>query len=382
MKTKIYFPMIALVLTGIILAACSGLPTPGAENEATEVPIVKADTRVVVEGRLAPKQDVSLAFAASGEVAEVLVAEGDQVGAGDVLARLGNAEALEAGIANAELELLNAQQALDKLAEAAEEAQAPALRRIAEATRAVRDAQYQLDNYTVPADQEDLDPFEAASMMKEKLDEARAAFEPYKSRSSSDSTREQFKEALDEAQSDYNSAVRRLEYVIALSAAEADLEQALADYETIKDGPKADDVEAAQARITAAEANLASAKAQLDNLELRATISGVVITLDLIVGEQVTPGQPVVTIADTSVWVVETDTLTEIEVVEISTGQQVEIVADALPEQTLTGVVDSISDLFEEKRGDVTYTARILVDEIDPRLRWGMTVVVKFAENE
>jgi hypothetical protein len=55
-------------------------------------------------------------------------------------------------------------------------------------------------------------------------------------------------------------------------------------------------------------------------------------------------------------------------------------VPDALPSITLGGVVESISDTFEEKRGDITYTTRILVDEIDPRLRWGMTVVVSFEE--
>jgi hypothetical protein len=58
----------------------------------------------------------------------------------------------------------------------------------------------------------------------------------------------------------------------------------------------------------------------------------------------------------------------------------VEISPDALPELNLLGIVESISDTFEEKRGDITYTTRILVDEIDPRLRWGMTVVVSFEE--
>jgi hypothetical protein len=55
-------------------------------------------------------------------------------------------------------------------------------------------------------------------------------------------------------------------------------------------------------------------------------------------------------------------------------------VPDALPDLELTGTVESIDDFFEEKRGDVTYTARILLNESDPRLRWGMTVVVTFEE--
>jgi len=118
----------------------------------------------------------------------------------------------------------------------------------------------------------------------------------------------------------------------------------------------------------------------LDDLDLVATFGGTVVDFDLILGEQVTPGQPVVTVADFSQWYVETDNLTEIEVVDVAVGQAVTILPDALPDVELTGSVESITDFFEEKRGDITYTARILVDEIDPLLRWGMTVVVTFVE--
>lgn len=66
--------------------------------------------------------------------------------------------------------------------------------------------------------------------------------------------------------------------------------------------------------------------------------------------------------------------------VDIEIEQTVSIVPDALPEITLTGSVESIGDKFEEKRGGITYTTRILVEEVDPRLRWGMTVLVTFSE--
>jgi multidrug resistance efflux pump len=125
---------------------------------------------------------------------------------------------------------------------------------------------------------------------------------------------------------------------------------------------------------------LLAAESALSNLDLVATIDSNIVELNLTPGEQVTPGKPVVTLADFSQWYVETDDLTEIEVVDISLGQQVSFVPDALPEVSLSGQVESIGDKFEEKRGDITFTTRILVDEIDPRLRWGMTVVVTFEE--
>ena len=65
---------------------------------------------------------------------------------------------------------------------------------------------------------------------------------------------------------------------------------------------------------------------------------------------------------------------------EISLGQAVTVKPDALPDLELSGTVESISNLYEEKRGDITYTARILLVEDDPRLRWGMTFVVTFLE--
>jgi multidrug resistance efflux pump len=168
--------------------------------------------------------------------------------------------------------------------------------------------------------------------------------------------------------------------VIDLEAAESELDKTLEDYEKIKDGPDLDDVEAADARIAAAEAALASAQAERDRLDLVATIDGEIVTMDLIEGQQVAAGVPVLTLADFSQWYAETDNLTEIEVVNITLGQQAEVVPDALPDLTLAGEVESINEFAEEKRGDVTYTVRILLKEFDPRLRWGMTVLITFAE--
>lgn len=382
MKKQLSTLTILLVLTSFLIGACGALPSSGGDQaEPTAIPVVKADSRVVVEGRIVPNETVTLAYTTGGEIAEVLVEEGDLVKVGDVLARLGDREPLEANIVNAETELLNAQQALDKLEEQAGLAATEALRRIALATRALRDAQYKKDNYIVPSTQENFEPMEATVIFKEKLDEAQAVFDRYKRRSSSDPQREDAKEALDDAQSDYNTAVRRLEYEVAVDAAQDDLEKAIEDYDIYSAGPKPEDIKAAEARIAAAEANLAAAQSALNNLELIATIDGTIVDLNLTEGEQVSPGTPVVQITDFSTWYVETDNLTEIEVVEISLGQGAEIVPDALPDLTLRGVVDKINDQYEEKRGDVTYTVRIKLDESDPRLRWGMTVIVTFDES-
>ncbi len=325
-----------------------------------------------------PRDDVYLSFFTSGQVSEILVEEGDDVTAGEVVARIGNREEIEARIANARAELLAAQQAQQTLFELVDVARAEAAKAISAANRAVRDAQYALDNYTVPTNQKELTAREAVVAMKEALDAAREAFEVVKFRSSSDPVHETRKDDLDAAQSDYNSAVRRLELETALNQAETSLDKAIQDSQDLEAGPDADQLAAAEARVAAAEATIASAEAALDNLDLVATIDGTVVEQNLVVGQAVAPGTPVMRLADFSQMYVETDDLTELEVVEISVDQNASVVADALPEVTLNGVVEEIASVYEEKRGDITYTVRILLSEFDPRLRWGMTVAVTF----
>ncbi|MBK9210975.1 MAG: HlyD family efflux transporter periplasmic adaptor subunit [Anaerolineales bacterium] len=91
-------------------------------------------------------------------------------------------------------------------------------------------------------------------------------------------------------------------------------------------------------------------------------------------------GQPVITIADNSKWVVKTTDLTEIDVVKIKEGQAVTVTLDALPGVELSGNVLSISQNFSENQGDVVYEVTILLTEKDPAMRWGMTAIVKFTE--
>ncbi len=379
MKAKFIGLVISLIALGMLTAACGGAAGAPA-GTATPLPTVISETNIVAEARVVPRDDVQLAFVVNGQVEEVLVEEGDTVKKGDVLARLGDREQIEAAIASAEAELIAAQQARKQLDDNLALAQAQAAAAMSAANKAVKDAQYALDNFTVPQNMLGLTPLEAIAKMKAILDEARERFEPYRYYPSENSTRKDLKEKLDTAQSDYNTAVRWLQLETNLSEAQTRLDEALKDYENLLKGPDADQVAAADARVKAAEENLKAAQANLSNLDLVATIDGTVVDLNLVEGQQAAPGQPVIRIADLSKLYVETDDLTEIEVVSVSIGQKVTVVADALPDVEMTGVVEKISQVYEEKRGDITYTVRILLDNPDPRLLWGMTVVVTFQE--
>lgn len=406
MQKNSLIPLTIIIFTSLLLAACQagGLPGNSADTP-TAIPPALADVSIVVEGRLVPQESVTLAFDVAGEVVDILVEEGEVVSAGDVLARLGNREQYASALANArleqasaELELLNARQALAQLDKDLPERQTAALQALTEARDILRDAERKYNNMDSPAKEPDINEARAnLTLAEDRLEKAQKDYAPYENKRNDNVTKAFYLSALAAAQRNYDNAVRlynnltggpgefnRSQIEAEYRIAQARVEQAQADYNLLENGPDPDEVDQAQARITtaeeriaAAEAAIAAAEAALSELELVATINGTVVQLDLINGERVTPGQSVVQLADFSSWYVETDNLTEIEVVDIATGDRATITPDALNIE-LTGEVESISDLFEDKRGDITYTARLRLDDVDPRLRWGMTVAVLF----
>jgi multidrug resistance efflux pump len=386
----------ALFITAsLALAACGGMPgqTPGAAP--TPLPPVTADAAIVAEGRIVPRESVELSFFTSGQVTEVLVEEGDMVKAGDVVAYLGDREQLESSIANAELELFNAQMALKALTDNLPEAQTAALQAFNEARDALRDAEQKVNNFGAQAEALDIEVARAnVALAKKALEAVEKDWKSWENKPESDFRRAAQLNKLRDAQERYDDAVTTLNRLTGVLAPSFDLEQARTelaiaqsrlalateDYDLLKQGPDPDEVAAVERRIAAAEAAVVAAQAALRNLELSATIDGTVVEQNLIIGQQVSAGQPVMVITDFSKMYVETDDLTELEVVDVSLGQAVEIIPDALPELALSGVVEKINDAYEEKRGDITYTTRILIENFDPRLRWGMTVEVTFAK--
>ena len=87
-------------------------------------------------------------------------------------------------------------------------------------------------------------------------------------------------------------------------------------------------------------------------------------------------------VADTSHWYVDTSDLNELDVVKLSPGQNVTVSADALPGVKMSGVVAEIGNTPVNQGTDVLYTVHILLNNPDPRLRWGMTMEVNFTINK
>ena len=395
-----------LLLGVLLLPACgaigpSGTPTPVVTTEVKSA-------QVSAEGRVVPRHYANLATAASGQVTELLVQEGDQVEAGAVILRLGDREQYQAQIAAAEMELLNAQQVLKELQKHAGLDLAQSKQALADANKVMADYQDELENLSKPVPQADLERAYATVLMaQDRLDKATDNLAKTEKHYANKShimwlffTKKQFKDLLDNlrtaktmaedslfhAQQRYDDLLNHPDKV-ALAQAQANvtltqarIDKIQQDIAMFEKGPDPDKVAAAEARIKAAQTSLDAAQSALKDSEIVSPFSGQIADLSVHAGEWVTSNQPVVVLADLSQWEIETDDLTELDVPGVRLGQTATIRPDALPELELKGTVGTIKGLSEEKRGDVTYTATILLNQADPRLRWGMTVAVDFGE--
>ncbi len=136
-------------------------------------------------------------------------------------------------------------------------------------------------------------------------------------------------------------------------------------------------VSQAEAALLQAQTNVQAAELALARTILRAPFTGTVANIQPELGELVTSGMPVLTLADLSAWRVETTDLTELDVVNIQPGDVAELKVDAIPDATLRGIITDIDTLPTPSRGDVTYMVTIeLEDTANLPLRWGMTVFV------
>lgn len=382
-----------LAFTAMTLAACSG--ALGSTPEATEVPPVIAPTSVTADARVVPVKSVNLSFTTSGVVAEVLVAEGQTIKAGDVIARLSGADQRQAAETAAELELLSAQQALDQLNQNADLARAQAQLKVAQAAKDLDQANKRRisRDYHV-GDQDAIDLAWADYIRAQKaVEDMERTWEYFKDRDPQDVNRAEVLAQLARARQTRDTALANYNYLRSkpnqlevdeaeaqLQVARAALAAAQAELEKVKNGPDPDTLALATARVNNAKAQLVAARASLDELSLVAPFDGTVVSNPLKEGELVSPGAPVVILADLSRWRIETVDLTELNVVNLKVGERAQVSVEALPDLTLTGTIASIDLQGQNRQGDIVYTVHVDLDKQEPRLRWNMTASVTFEE--
>ena len=346
---------------------------------------------------MVPAQDALLSFTTGGVVGEVLVAEGNQVSEGQPLLRLEGSEQIQSAIAGAELELLTAQQALETLQEKAMLERSQAQLAVAEARKVLDKAEDRLDSREYRrGDQEQIDIARSNYVIAEDgVSKATELYDKVDDRPEDDPVRAEAFSQLAAARQRRDTALANLNYLLAkpndldvaevdaqLAVAQANLDDAVRRLERLANGPDPRQLAVAEGQVENARLRVESAKATLEDQELRAPFAGTMSAINVTEGEFAAPGVPVAQLADFSNWQVETTDLTELNVANIKMGQPAMIHFDALPEIGLIGRVINIKPQGENRQGDIVYTVVLNLEAPDERLRWNMTSSVDFLEKE
>ena len=305
---------------------------------------------------------VTISPEVAGKTAEVNVAEGDTVTAGDILVQLdtglldaqrGQAEAAvasaTAGVAAATAALAAAQSNLDLLAAGPSVAQlAVARRQVDQANTAYKAARNAYDDLSSAA--KDTAPGKA---VKARRDNAKAAL------------------ATARAAYDLVAAGARDEQ---LATARAQVDAATAQ------------VGAAQAQQASAKAGLAVLDAQLARLTLVAPTAGTVLARMIEPGETVVPGAALLEIGNLDELTL-TVFVPEDRYGQVALGQPVTVAVDSFPGRVFKGKVSRISDKAEftprnvqtvEGRTSTVFAIDLALDPSDGTLKPGMPADVTF----
>lgn len=282
--------------------------------------------------------DARLGFDAAGRIAALVVQEGDEVSAGQVLARL-DADELEARRAQAAAAVAAAEATLREL------------------RRGSRSQEINQARQAVEGAREELDQARREHARTETLYEGGAV------------SRETFDRSA-----------------TALTLARNRLAQAQERLALAQEGPRREQVEAQEARLEEARASLASVEARLEDATLEAPFPGRVSTKHRTVGETVAPGVPVVTLQDLSDrWVrvyVPEDRLGAVHL-----GREARILSDTFPGKVYRGEVSFLASEAEftpksvqtpEERVRLVYAAKVrITGDPDHELKPGMPVDVE-----
>ena len=305
-QTKVLILLVALILAGMGIYASTVYARRGVVTVQT-ARVVRQEliSQVTASGEIKPKEYINIGASAMGQIAEVLVKEGERVHAGQLLARIEDVQ--PAADVQAQQAALSSAEADSSAAEANLQA----------ASENIRTAQADVDKNKADLARMKSDFDRAESLYKDQL----MAGQDY-----------ELKKATYEAQA---ALVRQ---------SEARLVQARAQREQT-----AAQLNSAQRRVTQARATLARFTDVLHKYNAFAPRDGVITDLPVRVGETVVPGiqnssaSTIMTLADTSLITAELR-VDEADIVNVKLNQAADITIDAMPNRTFQGHVTEIGN--------------------------------------
>lgn len=329
-------------------------------------------------GTIRANQAGNLMFNTNGIVDEIAVQIGSEVSRNDILATL-ERTSLPSQIILAEADLVAAERALDDLLNS-NIALAQAQHSLALAMDELNDAEYRRRVYQegYRANSDTIATAKARLVLAEdQVQEAESAY----SRVSGDLPKALARINLTNARESRDSALRSLNWYNGkpteidqmlldadVSFAEAQVADAQREVERLAGGPTQDDINAAQARIDAAVATLGQAR-------IAAPFSGTITDVNIMPGDQATPGDVAFRLADLSSLLVDVE-VSEVDINQIDSGQSVTLELDASPGRIYQGEVTEIALDSQPIQGVVNYIVTVEITDPDEEIKPGMTAAV------
>lgn len=419
MKRTVLYVILGVVLIGGVIGALVWRSREaGQPQEEVRSAVVERGTMVVAvsaSGSVEPQARADLAFEAPGQIAEVPVEEGDRVEAGDVLVRL-DSERLALQVQQAQASLASAEAQLAQLQSGPrpeEVASAEADVRAAEARVSAADANRDqleggADDAQVAAAEADL----ASAVTQQKIadDRHEATMKCFSFNLPAGATvplpdgtvitlterleetfcpalgvpEEQARYSLEAADAALAAARLRLDELLAgpeneqVRAARANVWSAAAQRDAVQsqldlllEGATDEQVAAAEARVEQARASLEQAEFSLEQATLSAPFDGTVAAVNVTSGE-IASTLPAITLVDESGFHV-TVSVDEIDVGQLTEGQDADVTLDAFPDIVIPGVIERIAPAATLEGGVVYYDVVVELAPMDVAVRAGMT---------
>jgi HlyD family secretion protein len=326
-------------------------------------------------------QSADMLWETSGRVDEILVSMGQVVQEGQVLAEL-NQETLPDDHIYAEADLIAAQQELEELLNS-ETPASQAYDTLLEAQEAYEDAQYRFDS--INAVRTDADTLELAEIDYQRaqanVDRMENVYSNLSYLNEGDSSRAAALTNLNRAIQSRDNALATVNWYkgaptdaeysekqAALMSAKAALEDAQREYDRLIDGPDADDIQAAQARVN-------SIQSVIDQYKLEAPFDATITNILIDEGSLVSAGSSAFRLDDLSRLYIELQ-VSEVDINAIQTGQACRITFDALGDEEYQGQVYEVDQVGTTSSGVVYFTVTVQVTGAGEEVKPGMTALV------
>jgi len=393
MKRWYFIPAGLLVVAIVAGAGYLGYTSSTAAKDTViqappTVPVSRGDVvlSVTAPGSAVATHQVQLSMGVSGQLGDVKVLPGAAVKKGQVLAQMSDPASFEAAVANARLQVAQAQTALDTLLATAPQVTAQAQLALVQAQKAVDDAQNARDllNYSRGQNGNADAAWAELYLAQDAYNRALERFNQFANLDPTDPARASAQAALVAAQQVMQSKQAAVNWVTSgpsssdvaqadanLALAKANLTMAQDKWQQVKNGPDPDQLAAAQDTLANAQAALQKAQNDLQMVTLVAPFDGVVTDVSATNGQTVSDATTILTLTDPTALEVDA-TVVENDYPLVSVGQSVTLYFDALPEANVTGKVARI--IPKRMSGaQANYTIAISLDAIADHLVDGMS---------